>query len=86
MAAQVTQEAIAHARSQDMVAVVLIPADEGLQHYYARFGFEPHAYPIRFANDCDLGTGDPAKDYPMFLRLKDYPIPAKGIVCTPLEK
>lgn len=86
LAAQVTQEAIAHARSQEMAAVALIPADEGLQCYYARFGFEPHAYPIRFANDCDLGTGDPTKDYPMFLKLKDHPIPAKEIVCIPLGK
>ncbi len=86
LAAQVTQEAIAYARSQGMAAVALIPADEGLQRYYARFGFEPHPYPIRFANDCDLGTGDLTKDYPMFLKLKDVPIPEKEIVCTPLGK
>jgi GNAT superfamily N-acetyltransferase len=83
LAAQVTQEAIAHARNQGMSAVALIPADEGLQRYYTRFGFEPHSYPIRFESDCDLGTGDPSKDYPMFLNLKDKPIPAIELVCTP---
>ncbi|MCR4736876.1 MAG: GNAT family N-acetyltransferase [Bacteroidales bacterium] len=83
LAAQVTQEAIVHARNQGMSAVALIPADEGLQQYYAQFGFEPHPYPIRFANDCDLGTGDPTKDHPMFLNFKDKPIPAIELVCTP---
>lgn len=83
LAEQVTQDAIAHARSQHMQAVALIPADEELQRYYARFGFEPHPYPMRFANDCDLGTGDATKDYPMVLKLQDFTLPMEELVCTP---
>ena len=83
LAEQVTQDAIAHARSLGMKAVALIPADEELRRYYARFGFEPHPCPIRFTHDCDLGTGDATKDYPMVLKLQDFTLPMEELFCTP---
>ena len=83
LAAQVTEEAIAYARNQDMDALVLIPADDRLRHYYTRFGFEAFPCPIRFTSDLDLGTGDVSKDYPMILKMKDISFPEGELVCVP---
>jgi len=83
LAEQVTKEAIAYAQDHKMSAVALIPADERLRHYYARFGFEAHPFPIRFESDCDLGTGDATKDYPLFLKLQDVSFPEGELVCVP---
>ena len=83
LAAQVVEEAIAFARAQGMDAVALIPEDDGLKRYYARFGFEPWQFPMRFTSDFDLGTGDPARDIPMVLQLRDIRLPDGEWVCTP---
>lgn len=85
LAAQVTKEAIAYARNHGLAAVALIPADDRLRRYYARFGFEAHPFPMRFTGDLDLGTGDATKDYPMILKLQDVRLTNGGLVCAPEE-
>lgn len=85
LAAQVTEEAVAYARGNGFAAVALIPANDGLRHYYARFGFEPHPFSIRFTSDLDLGTGDATKDCPMVMKLQNKTLPAREIVCMPEE-
>ncbi len=85
LAAQVTEEAISYARGNGFAAVALIPANDGLRHYYARFGFEPHPFSIRFTSDLDLGTGNLSDDLPVVLKLQDVALPEGDWVCAPEE-
>jgi hypothetical protein len=54
-----------------MDAVALIPENEDLRRYYEKFGFLAHALPVRFTNDCDLGTGDVTRDLASILWLNE---------------
>jgi hypothetical protein len=38
---------------------------------------------MRFTSDFDLGTGDPARDIPMVLQLRDIRLPDGEWECTP---
>ena len=71
LAGAVICEAIGYARACAMDAVVLIPANDDLRRYYEKFGFLAHALPVRFTNDCDLGTGDVMRDLASVLWLND---------------
>lgn len=86
LAANVVEDAIAYARAQGLYAVALIPASAELQDYYARFGFVPHCFPLRFTSDYDLGTGDLSKDFPMILKLQETDFPEGDLICTPEEQ
>ena len=71
LAGEVIREAIGYARACAMDAVVLIPENEDLRCYYEKFGFLAHALPMRFTNDCDLGTGDVTRDLASVLWLNE---------------
>jgi len=65
-------EAMERARNERYDAVVLIPAEEWLKKFYARFGFCDER-PVRFSvpDDFDFGTGDPSHDIALILRLNE---------------
>ncbi len=76
LAGAVIREAIGYARACAMDAVALIPENEDLRRYYEKFGFLAHALPVRFTNDCDLGTGDVTRDQASVLWLREaMPLP-----------
>lgn len=71
LAGEVIREAIGYARACAMDAVALIPENEDLRNYYEKFGFLAHALPVRFTNECDLGTGDVTRDQASVLWLNE---------------
>ncbi len=76
IANKLVREAIAKCRKQQLAAVALIPADEGLKQYYRRFGFGEQLCTLHFVKDFDLGTGNPENDKAIFIPLqKDVVIP-----------
>lgn len=69
LAAELLAEAIGRARTEGFDAVALIPADEHVQRYYARFGFaESRQVVFDLPDGFDFGTGDPARDRALLLR------------------
>lgn len=71
-ATRLLHEAIDYARHNGYDALALIPADEGLRDYYARFGFEgaQTAY-FASADNFDFGTGEAEHDKLAILPLSD---------------
>lgn len=72
LATRLMHEAIDRARTEGYDALMLIPADEELRRFYARFGFR-EACPVRFtsAADFDFGTGSPETDLAAILPLNE---------------
>ncbi len=72
LATRLMHEAIDRARTEGYDALMLIPADEELRRFYARFGFRG-ACPVRFtsAADFDFGTGSPETDLAAILPLNE---------------
>lgn len=72
LATRLMREAIDRARTEGYDALMLIPADEELRRFYARFGFRG-ACPVRFtsAADFDFGTGSPETDLAAILPLNE---------------
>ncbi len=63
IASQLIAETVRRSREEGFDALMLIPADEGLRRFYARFGFAG-AVPVRFvaARDFDTDASDPSGD------------------------
>ena len=81
-ASELVQEAVRRSREAGDAALFLIAADASLRDFYARFGFEGEV-PVLFrsADGFDFGTGDPAGDRAMVLRLDPaVPLPEQ-LVC-----
>ena len=58
-------------RNNGAVFSFLIPEDEKLKEYYARFGYIRTQTTVVFESDMDLGTGDTKKDRIMILPFDD---------------
>ena len=71
-ATRILKEAIEQAHNKKLGALVTIPADESLRHYYAKFGFTGR-HPVLFkgTGDFDLGTGESSKDLLAILPLNN---------------
>lgn len=77
LATRLLHEAVDRARAEGYDALILIPADEDLRRFYARFGFRG-SLPVRFApsDDFDFGSGSPETDRAAILPLKEEtPLP-----------
>lgn len=62
-ASELINRALRLAEEQGAKAVVLIPGEESLRAYYARFGFEgDHPLVLHSGSSFDFGTGDPTAD------------------------
>jgi len=82
LASGLIDTAIRRAREEGCDAVMLIPAEESLAAWYARFGFtERCAVRFETADGFDFGTGDPARDVALVLRLGSAPLP-ETLHCT----
>lgn len=84
LATRLLHEAVDRARAEGYDALILIPADEDLRRFYARFGFRG-SLPVRFApsDDFDFGSGSPETDRAAILPLKEEtPLP-ETLHCLP---
>ncbi len=74
-ATQLMSRAMELIEADGYVAAMLIPSEEWLRGYYARFGFEG-AIPISFEayNGFDFGSGDSSKDIGMIAKFGDFRI------------
>lgn len=70
-AASLVRQALASARQCGYTAAMLIPADSGLKDFYLRLGFKDVDIPVSFADELDLGTGEPIKNRAMLAPLSE---------------
>lgn len=69
LASTLIDEALEAARQRGYDVAMLIPADEDLVGFYARFGFDGPTYKMDFSEGFDLGTGNPEQDIAMVMKL-----------------
>lgn len=69
IASELIAKALEHARERGCRAAMLIPGEESLKSFYAKFGFEDVAYKLDFADGFDYGTGDSERDLAMVKHL-----------------
>ena len=70
-AGHLVRKALEAARQSGCVAAMLIPADAELKGFYRRLGFEDVDIPVTFADELDLGTGEPIKNRAMLAPLSE---------------
>ena len=67
ISSRLIQQMLEKCHQNEVVFTFLIPADERLKDYYAKFGYMDTQTNAVFESDMDLGTGDTKKDRIMIL-------------------